>query len=422
MTITENFLHFVWKMQLFNPANFHTSQEKIEVLNTGLHNQDAGPDFFNAKVKIGQTTWAGNVEIHVNASDWKKHGHQTNKAYDSVILHVVLNNDSKVFRTNGEEIPVAVLDIPDKIRHNFQKLQSSSQKIPCGDNLAKVDNFVFQQMLDTLLIERIEKKTKSIDLILSQTTNSWEETFYIFLARAFGTRVNGLPFELTAKSIPLSVLAKHSNNRFQLEALFFGQAGMLKDDFEDEYYLKLQKEYNFLSHKYGLQPIEKSIWKLLRLRPPNFPAIRISQFVHLIVQSQSLFSKVMATNTSKEVRKMFQLTASEYWDTHYVFGKLSPKQTKHFGKMSVNNILINTVIPFLFIYGKHTGQEKFQERALQFLESLPAEENSITRTWAKFKIKAKNASTTQSLLQLKNEYCDKKRCTECKIGSKVIVG
>lgn len=315
----EEFLHYIWKNKLFNKEELlDANGNKIIVENTGLHNHDAGPDFFNAKIKIGDTTWAGNIEIHIKSSYWETHKHHTDKAYDNVILHIVLENDKDVFNTKGNKIQTCELKFNKSHLASYEGLINSENIIACNNYINDIDKFTLNSWLTALLIERIEQKTSELKQILKFTNNNWEEAFYISLAKAFGFKVNALPFELLAKSLPSIILAKNKNNLFQIEALLFGQAGMLKKlNINDAYFSSLKKEYNFLKAKYKLKSIDPHLWKFLRIRPANFPTIRISQFAHLIYKSSHLFSKIIKESDTKKIMQLFNIEASIYWQTHY---------------------------------------------------------------------------------------------------------
>jgi len=421
--VKEEFLHFVWMYELFNKNNLHaTSGEKIEIVHPGKHNSDAGPDFINAKVKIDGTLWVGNVEIHIFSSDWQKHGHNNDKAYDNVILHVVFKDDRIVTRSNGDPIPAMELTFRDKLYENYEILLLNRQWIPCNDQIFRVDPFFIKQWLYKLLVERLESKTGDLKQILLKNDQSWEESFYQALAGSFGFKKNSEPFRFLARSLPLKNLGKHKDNLFQIQAMLFGQAGFLQTAFPvDDYQSKLKKEYEFLQKKFSLKPLGEHLWKFMRLRPSNFPTIRIAQFSMLIHYSSHLFSKIIQTKDPDIVKDFFRISASEYWDVHYRFGKKSTKKEKRIGETGINNILINTVVPFIFLYGKSKGITDLSERAIDILESLPAEDNSIIIKWRKLGIKAKNASDSQALLQLKNVYCNQKKCLNCQIGNQLIL-
>ncbi len=420
--MTEEFLHYIWKYSLYNKDDLIADTgEKIEILKPGEHNTNAGPDFLNVCVRIGNTTWAGNAEIHINSSDWNKHNHKNNKAYNNVILHVVLKNDITIKRTNGEIIPTIELSFERSLYDNYSKLISNELWIPCQDELHKIDKFFIDYWLNVLLADRLELKAGSIADTLKATRNDWEEAFYIHLAKSYGFKLNSLPFEMLAKSLPLKYLSRHKNSHFQIEALLFGQAGFLCDNILfDNYYEKLKKEYTFLRRKFQLTPIDKHIWKFLRLRPGNFPTVRLAQFAALIYNSHALFSKIIDCKTVEQLKKCFCIQPSEYWNKHFLFGRESKKQVKKFGDTAFNIIFINTIVPFLFIYGKVNNNDGLKEKAIDLLTKIPAENNNIIRKWKETGINAKNAFYSQALIQLKNEYCNKKFCLNCQIGNKII--
>ena len=417
----EEFLHYVWKYKLYNKDSINgQNRDKIEILNQGTHNSDSGPDFFNAKIKINETVWAGNVEIHVNSSDWYAHNHHKDKAYDNVILQIVYNHDKEITRTNGQSIPTVEIKFDQELLNNYESLIKREAWIPCQNEIKNVDPFMLQNWLEKLSIERLEEKAERINRILEQTNNSWESAFYIQLARNFGFKLNSDPFELLAKSLPLTYLAKHKDNLFQIEALLFGQAGFLDDKSGDEYYESLKKEYLYLQKKFKLIPIEKHLWKFLRSRPGNFPTVRIAQFAQLIHRSSSLFSKLLEITTIKDCYDLLIVNPSDYWENHYILNKDSIKKSKTIGKSAVDIILINTIIPFLFIYGKVKGLQDLQERSINLLENIKPEKNAIITKWNDLGVKTENAFNTQALIHSKNKYCDPKKCLNCQIGNYII--
>ncbi|MBN2774085.1 MAG: DUF2851 family protein, partial [Prolixibacteraceae bacterium] len=384
-------------------------------------NNNSGPDFFNARIKIGKTLWVGNVEIHKHSSEWLEHNHQDDKAYNNVILHVVEKYDNPIFRTTGDEIPTLILNYPERIRTNYKRLLFSKTKIACEEQFHKIDLFAVKLGYHRLMIERLEYKTKEIMQRLSENNNNWNETFYQFLARIFGFKINALPFEMLAKSVPLNILSKHKKNIFQIEALLFGNSGLLNEQLlGDDYYINLRNEFSFFFNKYKLKGIESHLWKFMRLRPVNFPTIRIAQFAALIVKSEALFSKIIEIKRLEEIQNLFNVAASEYWDTHYRFNKKSNYNAKELGHTSINTIIINVVVPFLFVYGESQLRNELKDRALDFLEKLPPEKNSVIESWEKLGINVRSAFETQALLQLKNFHCDQKKCLNCQIGNKLV--
>src|SRR6201992_1455406 len=415
MLFPEDFLHYIWKFRLFERADLLTTEgEELEIYSAGLHNSDSGPDFQNARIRIGDTTWAGNVEVHLSSSDWKRHGHTTDGAYENVILHVVFRDDVPLVLPNGRRVPTLELQnrIPDELYNRYHKLIFGDQTvIPCEANIGNVDSLTMHNWLTRVLVERLEKKSAAVTAALEVNRGDWEETFYQFLAANFGFKTNALPFELLAKSLPQNILAKHKNNAMQIEALIFGQAGFLNDDFEDEYPRKLKTEYKFLAKKSKLTPIESHLWKFMRLRPQNFPTIRLAQFAALIVKSNHLFSKVLDIKDIDSLRKLFtSLEVNPYWETHYRFDVESKPIGKSLGQSSIDILLLNTFVLFLFSYGKHTQQEYFINRSLKLLEKLPAEQNKIVTNFDLIGIKVNTAFDSQALLELKNNYCDHKKC------------
>jgi hypothetical protein len=418
--MTEEFLHHIWKFKLFNQTGLVTTfGEEVEIIKAGDDNLDSGPDFFNARIRIGRTLWAGNVEVHINTSDWRKHKHQFDKAYDNIILHVVYKADEKLCRPNGEEIPTIEINkrIDQKLHENYLNFKNTSDWIPCAKQISSVPSLTICSTIDKILLERLERKSAAILNSLKLNNNNWEETFYQLIARNFGFKTNAEPFELLAKSLPSAYLAKHKTSLLSIEAMLFGQAGMLEQHFEDKYSLSLQNEYVFLRQKFRLQPLDKHLWKFLRLRPVNFPSIRIAQFADLIHRSSNLFSKMINAKTVEEFHKLLHVSVSPYWESHYVFDKAAAVRNKSLGDEAVNNILINSVVPFLFVYGKYKGEEEYVFRSVNLLENIPSENNSIIKEWKLRKIRSGNAYTSQALIQLKNEYCDSKKCLNCNIGN-----
>ena len=417
----EEFLHFIWEHRLFDKTDLKTVDgEKLEIISTGQPNSNSGPDFFNARIRIGETTWAGNIEIHQKSSHWYQHRHETDAAYDNVILHVVELHDKPVL-IHDHQIPVVEIKYPPAILENFEQLLKSKRWIACEERLPETDPFVLRFWFSSLMIERLQAKTSSILELLQQNKNNWNETFYQLLARNFGMKINALPFELLAKSLPLSILSKHKNDLFQIEALLFGQSGLLNETLlGDDYYLALRNEYSFLYKKYGLSGIEAHLWKFMRLRPVNFPTIRIAQLAMLIHRSSALFSHILESETLEELKNLFDVATSEYWETHYRFNKTSGKLKKTFGETAFHNLVINTIVPMLFVYGDQHLDQAMKDRALRLLESLPPESNQIIKKWNELGIDSQSAFETQALIQLKNCYCELKKCLHCQLGAKII--
>jgi hypothetical protein len=420
--MNEEFLQYLWRYHLFQNQINSSEGKNIEIIDTGEINYDAGPDFFNAKIRIDNTLWAGNVEIHINSSDWFKHKHHQNNSYNNIILHVVFEDDAIVRRKNGELIPCLELKgkFNKKLFFRYSDFMQSKSWIACEMQFPDVDPFIINNWLDILLIDRLKSKTELMDRKLSINKNNWEKTFYEYLASNFGFKVNSDAFELLAKSLSMKYLAKHKNSIFQLEAMLFGQAGLLNSNFIDEYPNQLFAEYQFLKNKFSIEPIDSHLWKFLRLRPSNFPTIRISQFAQLISKSSGLFSKVLESENIDDLKKLFDLNASEYWDTHYVFDKSSHRRKKRLGENSRNLIFINTIVPFLFLYGLKKGNYAFKEKALTLLENIKGENNAIIKKWKSLGLDVKTSAKTQALIELKNSYCQKKLCLHCRIGNFIL--
>ncbi len=416
--MNEDFLHYLWKYKLLSTQLKTHTGEEIDILFAGIHNSNAGPDFLEAKVKINGVLWVGNVEIHKRTSDWFRHHHELDKAYDSIILHVVYQKDKDLFRTNGEEIPQLEIQgkFDESIWDKYQYFLQNKNWIACEKNIVDVPRIKINAWMDRLIVERMEKRADEIKARLVKTKGNWEQSFYETIARNFGFHVNAFGFEALAQSLPLNIIAKQKNNKFQLEALLYGQAGLLQTHFVGDYPRKLQNEYEFLKNKFNLLPLSKTMWKFARMRPGNFPSVRIAQFADLLYKSHHLFSKILEIENSKDFYKLFTVEVSDYWKTHYVFDKESIKRDKKISKQSINLILINTIIPFLYYYGKERGKEELLNRALKFLEQIPGEKNQIIHQWEKLGFSVQSAFNTQALIHLKKEYCTKKKCLECGVG------
>ncbi|PLB85927.1 DUF2851 domain-containing protein [Dysgonamonadaceae bacterium] len=422
MTNREELLHYCWKFKLFAAENLITTDEqKLEIIDPGTWNNNAGPDFFNAKIKIGETVWAGNVEIHRSSDEWMKHGHHTDKAYNSVVLHVVEYDKGDVFNEKGQKVPQLVIHVSEKVKQNADFLLFSDAILPCKSHLANTPKQLTDAWLTTLAIERLERKTDDVFAHLKRFNNSWDDTFYVLLARNFGFGLNSDEFERLALSLPYSYIRKHSDNLFQVEALLFGQAGMLEEnEAKDDYYFELQREYQFLKKKFMLKPLEDVHFKKLRTRPQGFPQVRIAELAAVIQQSDRLFSAILEKEDPLQLRMFFQINASQYWQTHYSFGKTSKKLSKSLGDNSLDTILINSVVPLLFAYGKQNTIEKYTDRAIHILEALKPERNSIVRDFRAAGIEMKNAFDTQASIQLYREYCQKRKCLYCRFGHRIL--
>ena len=421
----ENFLHYLWRTRRFDHSNLATTEgDTLDILDFGEYNTNAGPDFLNARVRIGNVTWAGNVEMHVKTSDWIQHGHQHDEAYNNVILHVDYENDLPLRESQNIIKNTKCFELKDKIPEGIYKkywaLLNNEHWIPCQHHFFAVSELVKNASFERLLIERLERKMTEIAIALERNQQDWEETFYQFIARYFGLKVNAEPMEWLARSLPHIILAKHKNQLFQVEALLFGQAGLLENEFEDAYPNALKKEYQFLKHKHHLTAIATVAWKFARLRPANFPTIRIAQLAQLIHQSSHLFSKMIEIETVTDIKKLFDVEVNDYWLSHYVFDTPSVSRRKSLGTDAIHSIVINVLVPFLFYYGKMRQDEKYVNRAFNFLQDIKPENNTITEGWKNLGVSLESAHRTQSLIHLKNNYCDKKRCLDCGIGNAVL--
>ena len=415
----EALLHYAWQHKLFYINDLVTvNGEALEVIDVGQLNRDAGPDFFNAKVKIDGTIWAGNVEIHLKSSDWFRHHHEQDIHYQSIILHVVAECDVPIQRMNGEEIPQLVLPYFPDLDEKYSQLLQKNSFVACAPLLEQIPAITIKSWLNALLIERLEQKSLQIERLLSLTQYDWEESFYIVLARNFGMSLNAEAFEQLAKSLPNHLLGKHKHNLFQIEALLFGQSGFLDDipDPTDEYVIKLKSEAMFLRKKYELTPLSTNDWKMLRLRPINFPPVRIAQLAMLIHQSSKLFSKIMDNQDIDYYVSLLRCEPSLYWKTHYSFHQASRYKKKALGINAIHLLIINTLVPYLFFYGKYKGNQELQDKALDMLEKIPPEKNFITEGWSKWNIHARSAFDSQALIHLKKEYCNTKKCLQCRFG------
>lgn len=423
----EQLLHYVWKHKLFPLTELSTTQgRRVEVIDPGLHNSNAGPDFFNAKVKINGMLWVGNIEIHDKASDWVLHGHDKDERYDNVILHVCGCVDAEVMNSKGEYLTQMVLSVPDSVINNYKELLSVDQYPPCYQIIPSLARLTVHAWMSALQTERLSQKTEAIEERVKRCNGDWENAYFVTLARNFGFGINGDAFEEWALHIPLHAVDHHRDDLFQIEAIFMGQAGLLeldtiperyqKDALNDGYFAKLRKEYQYLAHKFGLKPMDYKLWRFLRLRPQNFPHIRISQLACLYHQRRASLSQLLETYSVKDVKEVLATAVTPYWETHYTFGSTSVRNDKNLSPFSLNLLCINTVVPILFAYGRHRGEEKYCDRAFDFLEQLKPENNHIIRLWQQCGLVVENAGDSQALIQLKKEYCDKKECLRCRFG------
>lgn len=419
----EQLLHYVWKNKIFPlPPLTTTDGQGIDVIDPGLHNTQQGPDFFNAKVKINGTLWVGNVEIHEKASDWYAHRHETDAAYNNVILHVVGEADRTVRTAAGQDVPQLVLPVPETVQRNYAELLAEEAYPPCYRVIPQIDSLTAHSWLSALTVERLSAKTQRINGWMERTQGDWERVFFVTLARNFGFGTNAEAFEIWANSIPPHTIEKHRDDAFQVEAVFFGQAGLLSNDMvpeerRDDYFLRLQREYAYLAHKFSLQPMDARQWKFLRMRPQNFPHARLAQLVTLYHRGNTRFSQLLEAKSREDFHKLFAATTTPYWETHYTFGTSSTPAHKSLRTASLDLLIINTAAPLLFAYGRSHFDESRCEQAFELLESIPPESNYITRSWAKAGISAANAADSQALIHLRNAYCNPKDCLRCRFGS-----
>ena len=412
-------MQYVWKHRLWRSEDMVTNTgKKVRVVDPGLLNTDAGPDFFNAKIEIDGHMWVGNVEMHYRATDWKRHRHDSDKAYDSVILHVVAKDDAPVRRTNGELIPQLVLEVSPQFNADYASLVGATIEVPCAEKIKQVPHLTIVEWVEGLAFERLHGKVERIHQLLDSFNGSWEDVCYVTLARNFGFGINNDAFERLARRTPLRLLGKHSDSVLQIEALLFGQAGMLdaQKPGMDSYYNQLCTEYAFLSNKFQITPMEKESWKLFRIRPQNFPYRRIAMLAQFIEGGFRMMNRILEAEGEKEMRALFEVELSGYWTKHYTFGKPNERATATLSRSSIDIILINTVAPLLYAYGELTGNYEMTDKAIKLLEDLRAESNSIVSHFVAYGIDCPDALTSQALVQLKREYCDARKCIYCKIG------
>lgn len=416
--MNEEFLYYCWSYQLIQGDLITTDGEIVKVISPGTINTDSGPDFFNALIDIGQTRWAGNVEVHIASSDWYRHNHQKDALYDNIILHVVLYDDMPIKRNNKETIPTLVLQdiFSTNILDKYNMFISSTKEIPCGNLLYTINKLDTYSWFDNLMVQRLEKRSKEIQELLINTKGDLLQAYYQKLSRSLGYTVNSDSMEMLAIATPLKIILKHIDNKIQVEALLFGQSGLLKNNLNDPYSQKLCSEYNFLKNKYSLMPLEAKIWRFMRMRPTSFPTIRISQLATIICTTSGQLTKMFDANSVHNIRKLLSLAASSYWDNHYRFDKIVKGKPKKLGESTINTILINTIIPFLFIYGKLKNNYILQQKAMDWLTHIKYEKNKVTREFISYGIVPSNATESQALLQLKTNYCSQKLCLRCRFG------
>jgi len=422
--MTEALLHYIWKLRLFNAENLQTKTgEAIEVLHPGFHNHDSGPDFLNAKIRIGKTVWAGNVELHVNSSEWQQHRHQIDDAYNNVILHVVLDAQSDIVTANNQTVIPCV-----ELRHRidahllsrYELLMKATAFIPCANSIKSVSDFVIEATLERCSIERLERKVNSVTLLLDASKGDWEHVAWQVIARYLGSGVNRDAMEAVVKQILVSVLSKHTGNALQIEAMLFGVSGLLKGDFVDEYPRALQKEFNYLKRLHALQVLEQGVFRWAKIRPANFPTVRLAQLAALMISDVKIFSRLLQCNSINEVEHLFAAKPNVYWNNHYRFDEISETGVRQIGKSTTDVVAINAVVPLLFTYGKHKGDEVYCDKAVALLQAINAEVNAVTKAYKNWGINSQSAFQSQGLLQLKQHYCSNFRCLDCAIGNTIL--
>ncbi|MFT4544301.1 MAG: hypothetical protein ACI9UR_001557 [Bacteroidia bacterium] len=416
--LREDLLQHIWQHRLFDSQNLKTTEGfKVEVIRPGELNSNAGPDFLNSRLKIGETEWAGNVEIHVRASDWLRHKHQHDSNYENIILHVVFENDLEESLGTFPTLELKNL-ISNQVLTRYDLFVNASDEVPCGKQFMEVPALIRNGWMDTLVVSRLQRKSEWIDQNIDENAGDLEQAFQVVLFRAFGMKVNSEPFELLAKNTLWKVLAKHQNNLLQLEAILFGNAGFLENP-EYEYQAKLSKEYEFLRHKYGLEPMDRNLWKFSRMHPKNFPSLRIGQLAALFFETGAFF-KWFGGKDVPDLLSALMIEPSQYWQTHYRFGKEFPTVGNRLGMSMAQNILINVLAPFLFILSERETKMELKEQAMALLEQLKPESNKKTRPFAKFGFRPNNAMESQALIELKTNFCDHKKCINCRIGANIL--
>jgi Protein of unknown function (DUF2851) len=418
--MTEQLLQFIWQFQYYNKSSLQTSAgEDLQIILAGTHNTNQGPDFLNAKIKVGETLLAGSIEMHIKASDWLNHKHNTDKNYNNVILHVVWENDKEL----ALHFPTIELKnrVSNILLEKYEALMHAQTFIPCQEQIQSVSEITLLAWKERLLVERLQEKATYVNELLKKNNQHWEAVFWQMLAKNFGIKINSDAFESMATSVSINILAKHKNQLHQLEALLMGQCGLLENTFEDDYAIMLQKEYQFLKQKYSLVQNHIPV-HFLRMRPANFPSIRLAQLAALVFESNHLFSKIKDADNIKEVEKMFNVAANDYWHYHYSFDEATAFRKKNLGKQMTQNIIVNTVLPVLYAYGWYNNNELYKTKALKWAEQLLPEKNNITKDFEALGIANTSAYDSQALIQLKNKYCNVRRCLECAVGNKILKG
>lgn len=419
----ERLMQYVWQHRLWQPPGMATVDgRRVSILDPGILNTGSGPDFFNAKIVIDGHLWAGDVEIHVKASDWHRHGHDGNKAYDSVILHVVDRDDTVICRSNGEEIPQMRMPCDPRFHEHYRDLVGRSDiDLPCARVISVMSPLHLGSWIDTLAYERVYEKTGRIEDLLKRFNGDWESTCYVTVARALGFGVNGDPFERLALSLPLMFVGKHSDSLTSIEALLFGQSGLLDDEKAwGEYVEGLRREYRFLSHKFGLRRPQGLIWKMGRMRPGNFPHRRIALLAALLSGGFRMMSRVLQLKSVDEAAAMFSPELSPYWQTHFTFSAAKGRVPSALSRSSLSVLVINAAVPLQMAYGNAHDDTSLTDRAMELLQSLPPEQNTVVQLFDRVGLKSTDAFTSQAVLQLRRQYCEQHKCLYCRIGHRYL--
>ncbi len=420
--MNERLLQFIWQFQYFGRQALCTTEgEPLVIEKPGTWNHHQGPDFSEAVIRIGATKWVGNVELHLRSSDWLRHRHTGDAHYSNIILHVVWEDDQPVHDAGDFLIPTLVLAdrIPKLLLERYQQMMQTMVAIPCQTFLPVLEELSWVAWKERLAVERLSRRCEQVLVWLKSCHDHWEEVCWWMLASNFGVRVNSGLFEQVARTLPINLLAKHRGQIHQLEAILLGQANLLSARYEDDYALMLQREYRFLKRKYGLLQVSRQP-AFLRMRPAAFPTVRLAQLAMLLAHNTSVFSKIKEATDHKSILSVFMVTANDYWHYHYHFDEATEYSPKHLGLQMAQNIMINTVVPLLFAYGMHIGEEVYKDRAVQWLYQFSAEQNQLTKSWQRAGIANRSALDSQALIELTNHYCLKRRCLECAVGNRVL--
>ncbi|MFT4031503.1 MAG: DUF2851 family protein [Siphonobacter sp.] len=421
--MNEAFLHYIWQFQQYRQTDLVThDQQVLQIISPGKPHQHAGADFQNARIRLNNLEWAGAVEVHIRSSDWFRHHHEQDSAYENVILHVVWTDDERILRKDGTELPTLSLQsrTDSAWLERYTLLLENQEELACGEAFGKVSELTRHSMLDRALIQRLEHKAEKVGLILAASQWDWEETTWQLLSRAMGSPINSEPMEWLARLVPFRTLRKHRNHIFQLEALLLGAAGLIPEQPQDSYGIALLKEANYLLNKYQITPLPRASWKFLRLRPASFPTVRIAQLAQVLHRHNHLFSTMIEPTDLNTLRSNLTVSLSDYWQNHYTFGKITKTGVTQLGQETIDRLIINTIVPLLAYYAQYKGDSEHTDRAIWLLEQLPAEQNHIITTWKKYGLRSQNAADSQGLLEWKQRYCEPRKCLSCSVGISIL--